>query len=536
MNTTLAAKQRAETVNNCPARGRGLPYIRFSTPEQAMGDSERRQLAEAARYCERHGLRIVDAVKDKGVSAFHGKHREAGALGRLVKFAEPGDTIIIEDNDRWSRENPLDALTHLRAVVARGVQIVFLRTGSVITRDNFDDMGVMIPNFFGAFLANQESKKKGERVAAAWSAKRARAKTEKLTKMGPRWLRLSADRKSFEPIPERVAVVRRIFERTAAGEGLQTLAHALNAEGVAPLRKGKGWQSSALSALLRSRTVLGEFRPGLFRDGKRHLTGEVIENYYPAVISKALFARAHQQRRTYDHTLKGRHGGRRSALNVFAKMLFDEHGHTILMQEKSSAPGKSYRYLMSYGYTMGHCKYAGWRFENFRDTFLAVVVEATRRAVTGPSEAETKLAGVRLELEDTEKQIARLVDFLARGQAFEEVEAKLAALKAHKVEVQGKVRELETEAAARMPSDKIDWRDTAALRANLLATVKRGTVWLAEKKCAVELYNGRVYTFCTAAGGMLRITSPDPDFAKQLSAKFARIGGAVRYGPARASK
>jgi DNA invertase Pin-like site-specific DNA recombinase len=33
-------------------------YIRFSTPEQAMGDSERRQLALAEAYCARNGLKL----------------------------------------------------------------------------------------------------------------------------------------------------------------------------------------------------------------------------------------------------------------------------------------------------------------------------------------------------------------------------------------------------------------------------------------------------------------------------------------------
>jgi len=35
-------------------------YIRFSTPDQALGDSERRQLDEAKAYCKQHGLRLSE--------------------------------------------------------------------------------------------------------------------------------------------------------------------------------------------------------------------------------------------------------------------------------------------------------------------------------------------------------------------------------------------------------------------------------------------------------------------------------------------
>jgi DNA invertase Pin-like site-specific DNA recombinase len=121
-----------------------------------MGDSERRQLALAESYCAREKLRLSqEGFADRGVSAFHGKHRENGARGRLLKHVKPGDVILIEDSDRWSRENPLDAMTRLREEIRRGVEVVFLRTGKV-TQANFEDMGVLVPNFFSSLLANQD--------------------------------------------------------------------------------------------------------------------------------------------------------------------------------------------------------------------------------------------------------------------------------------------------------------------------------------------------------------------------------------------
>jgi len=68
--------------------------------------------------------------------------------------------ILIEDSDRWSREKPLDSLNALKATVDRGVEIVFLKTGVVVNRDNFNDPGTLFPAFFGSFLANSENEKR----------------------------------------------------------------------------------------------------------------------------------------------------------------------------------------------------------------------------------------------------------------------------------------------------------------------------------------------------------------------------------------
>src|SRR5690349_19093551 len=141
-------------------------YLRFSTPDQQLGDSERRQLALAKAYCASNNLKLSDtAFADRGVSGFHGKNHQNGALGKLLKLAKPGEVILIEDCDRWSREDPLDALNRLRDEVRKGIEIVFLRTGVRVTKDNFNDPSVLYPNFFSAVVGNAENKKKSERIS-----------------------------------------------------------------------------------------------------------------------------------------------------------------------------------------------------------------------------------------------------------------------------------------------------------------------------------------------------------------------------------
>jgi hypothetical protein len=54
------------------------------------------------------------------------------------------------------------------------------------------------------------------------------------------------------------AVVRRIFELYASGEGLRSITHRLNAEGT-PAPRGKGWAPSALQVMLANPIYRGEY-------------------------------------------------------------------------------------------------------------------------------------------------------------------------------------------------------------------------------------------------------------------------------------
>ena len=62
-------------------------YMRFSTPDQAKGDSKRRQYQQAEEYAATHGLELDDKLtySDFGVSAFRGANIEIGKLGQFME-------------------------------------------------------------------------------------------------------------------------------------------------------------------------------------------------------------------------------------------------------------------------------------------------------------------------------------------------------------------------------------------------------------------------------------------------------------------
>jgi len=68
-----------------PRRRWAISLIRFSTPQQALGDSARRQYERAVAYCEANNLELVETIRDEGKSGLHGIHRKKGAFGRFVR-------------------------------------------------------------------------------------------------------------------------------------------------------------------------------------------------------------------------------------------------------------------------------------------------------------------------------------------------------------------------------------------------------------------------------------------------------------------
>jgi DNA invertase Pin-like site-specific DNA recombinase len=86
-------------------KGKVFSYMRWSSEPQTWGDSERRQAQQAVDWCQRNG-RVLDerSFTGRGVSGWKGANREFGKLAALLKEVVPGDTILLEDASRWSRE------------------------------------------------------------------------------------------------------------------------------------------------------------------------------------------------------------------------------------------------------------------------------------------------------------------------------------------------------------------------------------------------------------------------------------------------
>ena len=331
-------------------------YIRFSTPEQERGDSLRRQIAKAERYCQEHGLTLDDSLRfeDRGVSAFRGEHRVKGALGeflRLVKEGKvpPGSVLIVESLDRLSREGVLAALRLFMDIVGAGIRLVTLHDKQEYTgRDWMELMRFIVI----LQRAREESEIKSMRLSEAWVNKRAViVNGRKLTARAPAWIRLSEDRKRFIIIPEAAKTIERIFHMKLEGRGTGAIERELNADPSVwqppkrgPKRTG-GWRKSYIAKILKNRAVIGEFQPHKKTGRRREPVGDPIPNYYPPIIDEELFYRV--QARIKENAQKsGRGGGRTGkAKNLFTHVVkCGLCGYPMHFVDKGRPP-KGRRYL-----------------------------------------------------------------------------------------------------------------------------------------------------------------------------------------------
>lgn len=304
-------------------------YLRFSSPEQAKGDSFRRQFELASRYATANNLNLDESLSfhDLGVSAYRGANSETGQLGSLLeavktKLIPPGAVILVESLDRISRQSARKALRIIESIVELGVSIVTLADGREYTLESLDSDPLNLLMAILTFIrANEESNLKSQRISAAWEAKRKRAPSALITSCCPGWMHISPDKTSFVLIEQRVRIIKLIFNLAASGGTFCGIARTLNTQEFPPLRSrgvpGKFWTTSSVKMILESETVCGTLTPFTCRyaDGKRSRTRLApIRNYYPRIISQELFDTV--QRTIAHRRSKTRGGPKRPTQNI----------------------------------------------------------------------------------------------------------------------------------------------------------------------------------------------------------------------------
>ncbi|WP_175657649.1 recombinase family protein [Burkholderia vietnamiensis] len=289
-----------------PTRPRAYSYLRFSTPEQLKGDSYRRQTTMALEYAARHGLALDQDLtfEDLGVSAYRGANAEAGRLGEFLEavrvgLVPRGSYLLVEALDRLSRLSPRKAVRVLEDIVEEGITVVTLNDGREYTEGNLDDDPTSLLIAIVLFMrANEESATKSRRLKAAWEGKRQSIDDRPLTAVTPAWVSLNEATGKLELIPDRAAIVRRIFEMYVAGVGYASIAEAFNREGIACFGRAKHWHRTYVRKILTNDAVIGTFTPHriVHEGGKKvRVPLERVPGYFPPVVSNEVFARAQAQ-------------------------------------------------------------------------------------------------------------------------------------------------------------------------------------------------------------------------------------------------
>src|SRR5262249_35700985 len=125
-------------------------------------------------------------------------------------------------------------------------------------------------------------------------------------------------------IPEKVAVVQRIYDMAVAGRGVSRILRTLLADGTPPLTRQAVWCRATLGRILTDRAVLGEYQPCGGGGKNRRRGGPPVPDFYPAIITEATFHKARSvmgSRKPLDGN--GKVGRDSKLLNVFSGLLKD---------------------------------------------------------------------------------------------------------------------------------------------------------------------------------------------------------------------
>ncbi len=301
-----------------------ISYVRFSTPEQRKGDSLRRQTEATAQWCERNGVILDESLScaDLGRSGFHGRHRdEKAALGKFLDLIKEGRVprgsyLVIENLDRLSRESERTAMRLWLDILDAGVNIVQLHPETVFRHER-SDMADIMRAIIELSRGHSESLIKSARSEANWTQavtlarqgqemkprRKDGRRTKAITGRLPGWVKEGPG--AMELIADRATIVRRIFDLARVGYGASAIVKKFRAEGVpafgareqteqegrtqaaAGERYGCGeWRTSYVRQILCDRRAVGELQP---RDADNRAKGDVIENYYPPVVTLEAF-------------------------------------------------------------------------------------------------------------------------------------------------------------------------------------------------------------------------------------------------------
>jgi hypothetical protein len=458
-------------------------YLRFSSPEQAKGDSIRRQTEATAAWCQRNGAQLDGSLtlRDQGVSAHKGKHRENPDVHGLARFLDAvktgrvpaGSYLILENLDRLTREAIVPAVNLFTGLLLAGVKVVQLKPHEQIFTAGADMTAVMLA-LVELSRGHSESQMKSERVGGAWANKRALAAkgecqrptarmgaaSKVLTRRVPCWIRYDGDR--LTPDPTGAAVVRRIFDMARDGAGVHVIAERLNDEKVPVLgrkviaRRGESqkpeaeqekvvirWSETVVYHILKSRAVIGEYQPCKGRGSDRKPDGEPIRNYYPAVIDADTYHAVQGILKTRAKVGAGRRGAH---VNLFAGLLADarDGGSLTYKHLASRAPA-----LIPVGAKLGRGSvWSSFPAEPFEEAILAKLAEVKVADVEGECVAARKveaLAGRVAELDALVKAWSAKMDDPA---TVDIVAAKLSELNGKRRKLAEELADAQREAAS----------------------------------------------------------------------------------------
>lgn len=446
----------ADIANPEPSlpRPKAYSYLRFSTPDQIKGDSFRRQNDAANAYALAEGLDLDQELTfhDLGVSGFRGRNAEAGRLADFLEAVEtglvpPGSILLVEQLDRLSRLVPRKAIRVLERIMEADITVVTLKDRRRYDLESIDKDHVSFMLAILTFMrANEESESKSHRLKQSWGAKRADVANRPLTSKAPAWLRLDRDAGQFVPLPDRAAVVKRIYALTLEGAGQHKIAETFNREGMETWGRGQHWQRSYIAKVLANPAVIGTLTPHFMehvgsRKSRKPL--EPVLNYYPSVISPETFADVQALQASQGAPSRGRHA-HHPVSNILAGLAkCPKCGKTMTRVQKGKRSKPSFVCTAAKAGSPG-CAYKSVPYQQVEDRIVLVLpgMLEDREGAAVSGDLEQEIFNAEEYLDALREEVGNLLENL-EGQRSKALTARLLVKEAEVETVQGVLQDLQ---------------------------------------------------------------------------------------------
>lgn len=421
-------------------------YLRFSTPRQERGSSKDRQLQDCRDFIARMGWNEVGLIEDLGRSAWKGVHLKSGNLGKFAQRIVDGDVapaiLVVENLDRLSRQKPRVTQRWMEDICDRGWKIASVKGGKVYDAQSLEDniMDILDVLYQGK-AANDYVETLSVRSKGSYRErlKQAREDNTAVSGIGPAWLRKVGKRPhiTWEPIPERVKLIREMFELTIAGQAPWAIARTFNERGELSFT-GRAWERTSIVKILRNRAIEGDYVVGEGKNQKP--TGEVLTGYYPAIMPLDVIDQA---RAMLDRRRRG--SGRNSGAvnNLF--------GQKVRCQEcngRMMLSGYQSRYLVCYDAMRGNgCTHrTSYKYRPFEraalDEILHLALDETFfRQAQKSNHLTLEIADVERAIRNRRAEVERLTDTLTRI-ASPTIEGKISKIEIEIAELGDKLAKL----------------------------------------------------------------------------------------------
>lgn len=227
-------------------------YCRVSTDKEDQLNSLEAQKAFFSEYTTRTGDTLIRLYADEGISGTKIKNRKE--FLRMMSDAEHGlfDMVVVKDISRFAR-NTVDLLQNVRKLKSLGIETQFL-TANMTSMGNSE----FVLTIFGA-LAQEESANTSKRVKFG---KKMNAEKGRVPNIVYGYNKTIGDYFNLEINQEEAVIIRQIYQwYTKEGYGSAKISNKLNERGLKTKRSCR-WSQNAVCRILTNQLYTGKIING----------------------------------------------------------------------------------------------------------------------------------------------------------------------------------------------------------------------------------------------------------------------------------